>query len=165
MSGDAAAFAVLVEGTSARLVRLSARLLGGVAEAEDVVQDAYVRAFEALSKGRFDRRARVRTWLTRIVVNGSIDALRSRRRRPAPTDSLEGGAWVSPESAEQRLALSELSGLLEALPADQRAALVLTCVEGYSATEAAELLGCTVGAVEQRLVRARATLRAGRREG
>jgi RNA polymerase sigma-70 factor (ECF subfamily) len=62
--------------------------------------------------------------------------------------------------AEARLALAELADLLEALPEDQRVAIVLKSVEGLSTPEIARILDCSEGAVEQRLVRARATLRA-----
>lgn len=67
--------------------------------------------------------------------------------------------WDGVASAEAKLALSELSEWLGELPREQQAALVLKSVEGFSSAEAAEILECSEGAVEQRLVRARATLR------
>ena len=89
--GDASAFREIVEATSARLVRLSARMMGSVAEAEDVVQDAYVKAYRALALGQFDARSRVETWLHRIVVNASLDAKRKRARaREDAIDSSRG---------------------------------------------------------------------------
>ena len=157
--GDAGAFQQIVRATSARLVRLAARILGSEAEAEDVVQEAYVKAFRALAEGRFDQRSALETWLYRIVSNGAIDALRSRARRPVPTDRLPDGAWGGAGSPEAHLALRELDDWLGELPAEQRAALVLKAVEGRETAEIAEILGCTEGAVEQKLVRARATLR------
>jgi RNA polymerase sigma-70 factor, ECF subfamily len=157
-SGDAAAFQRIVDATSARLVRLAARMLGSVVDAEDVVQEAYVKAYRALMTGEFDGRANVSTWLFRIVTNQAIDAMRGRARRPKPTDTADESI-SDLASAEQQLALTELSEWMSELPADQRAALVLKAVEGMTSPEIAEILECSEGAVEQRLVRARAALR------
>jgi RNA polymerase sigma-70 factor (ECF subfamily) len=157
-SGDAAAFQQIVDATSTRLVRLGARMMGNVVDAEDVVQEAYVKAYRALMTGEFDGRANVSTWLYRIVTNQAIDALRSRARRPKPTDTADESTsdWAS---AEQKLALAELADWMSALPAEQSAALVLKTVEGMTSLEIADILQCSEGAVEQRLVRARAALR------
>ncbi len=157
--GDAGAFHQIVRATSPRLVRLAARILGSEEEAEDVVQEAYVKAFRSLAEGRFDQRSALETWLYRIVSNGAIDALRSRARRPLPTDHLPEGPWGGAGSPEAHVALRELDDWLADLPAEQRAALVLKAVEGRETAEIAEILGCSEGAVEQKLVRARATLR------
>ena len=157
-SGDAAAFGQIVDATSGRLVRLAARMLGNVVDAEDVVQEAYVKAYRALTTGEFDGRANVSTWLYRIVTNQSIDAMRGRARRPKPTDTADEST-SDLASAEQKMALAELSDFMSELPPDQRAALVLKAVEGLTSPEIAEVLQCSEGAVEQRLVRARAALR------
>jgi RNA polymerase sigma-70 factor, ECF subfamily len=167
LKGDAAAFQELVDETSARLVRLSARMLGNVADAEDVVQEAYVKAYRSLLDGQFDRRAKVETWLYRIVVNATIDARRKRTRRGSSVGIEEETAVAIDErgsSGEARLALAELADWLGELPPDQQAALLLKAVEGRESSEIAEILGCSEGAVEQRLVRARATLRQRRNE-
>lgn len=165
-SGDATAFRSIVEATSARLVRLSARMLGSVTEAEDVVQEAYVKAYEALVAGAFDFRSQVATWLHRIVVNATLDARRRAKARPRPAASEAsdvaddaGGGFESAPAAEARLALKELAAWLDALPEEQQAVLVMKVVEGMSSAEIADVLQTTEGAVEQRLVRARATLR------
>ncbi|ABC80333.1 RNA polymerase sigma factor [Anaeromyxobacter dehalogenans] len=151
----------IVRETAPRLYRLAARLTGDLAEAEDVLQESYVRACAGLGGRAFQRRSSIETWLHRIVVNASLDALRARRRRSArethaaPADEvLDPGA-----SLEARAALRELSEWLDELPAEQRVALVLKEIEGHSASEVARLLGCSEGAVEQRLVRARTFLR------
>jgi RNA polymerase sigma-70 factor, ECF subfamily len=157
-SGDAAAFQQIVDATSARLVRLGARMLGNVVDAEDVVQEAYVKAYRALMSDEFDGRANVSTWLYRIVTNQAIDAMRSRARRPKPTDTADESV-SDLASAEQRLALTELSNWMSELPPEQSAALVLKAVEGMTSPEIAEILQCSEGAVEQRLVRARSALR------
>ncbi|WP_437957845.1 RNA polymerase sigma factor [Sorangium sp. So ce119] len=159
--GDDAAFRQIVEHTRAPMYRLAARLVGDLAEAEDALQEAFVDAYRALREGRYDGRSKVETWLYRIVTNACLDALR--RRRDTPREARE--ASTEPRfdglvSAEARVALRELDALLAALPPQERAALVLVAVEGLPAKEAAAALGCSEGAVEQRLVRARAALRA-----
>lgn len=160
-AGDVQAFGQIVEGTSHELVRLAARLLGNVPDAEDVVQDAYVKAYRALTEGRFDGRAQVKTWLYQIVTRTAIDALRSQARRPASSDQTDE-MLATGSSIEAELALRELREWLDVLPPEQRAAVVLQAIQGFSSKETAQMLGCSEGAVEQRLVRARATLRARR---
>ena len=160
-AGDPTAFAAIVVATTPRLHRLAARIMADEGEAEDVLQEAYLRAFDALVDRRFDGRSGAYTWLYRIVANAAVDALRSRRRRTRRLDP--DGALDAPVDDGERLAaraaLRELGALLEDLPADQRAAVVLKEVEGLSSNEVAEVMDCSVGAVEQRLVRARAALR------
>ena len=158
-AGDPSAFPRLVEATQERLVRLSARLLGSVAEAEDVVQEAYLRAYRALVAGRFDGRASVATWLHRIVVNATLDAKRARKNAPPPTEAAPETGFDGAPATEARVALRELAAWLGALPEEQQVVLVLKAVEDLSSAEIAEIVGCSEGAVEQRLVRARATLR------
>ncbi len=158
-AGDAAAFRRIVAATSATLVRLGARITGSQSEAEDVVQEAYVKAFQAISGGRFEQRAKVATWLRQIVTHGAIDALRGRARRPVPSETVDDVGFGVEGSADARVALAELDDLLRELPPEQRAAVVLQSVEGHAVSEIAVIMGCSEGAVEQRLVRARATLR------
>ena len=159
LSGDRSAFQQIVDATSQKLVRLGARIMGNQADAEDVVQEAYVKAYRALTAGDFDRRSSTNTWLYRIVVNGAIDAKRSRKRRGEASDEQVDLGWDGAAFAEARLALSELDDWLRDLPTDQRAALVLQSMEGLNNSEIAQVMGVSEGAVEQRLVRARATLR------
>jgi RNA polymerase sigma-70 factor, ECF subfamily len=160
-AGDPAAFAEIVVATTPRLHRLAARILADENEAEDVLQEAYLRAFDALGAGRFDGRSGAYTWLYRVVANAAVDALRSRRRRARRIDP--EGEIDAPVDDEGRLAaraaLREIEALLGDLPADQRAAMVLKEIEGLSSNEVAAVMDCSVGAVEQRLVRARAALR------
>lgn len=156
-SGDASAFSEIVRETSGKLVRLAARVVGSVTDAEDVVQEAYVKAYSALCDGSFDGRSRVGTWLYRIVVNGAIDAKRKRKR--TRTDELGDVAMEGGASPEASVALKELASWLGELPEEQQTVLVLKAVEGMSSAEIAAVLECSEGAVEQRLVRARAALR------
>lgn len=161
--GERAAFGRVVELSTPRLFRLAARMIGNPEEAEDVLQDAFIRAFDALVDGRFDGRSGAFTWLYRVVTNASLDAMRSRKRRRArfePEGETEPAApIVTDDHLGARAALRELDVWLADLPEDQRAALVLKEVEGMTTQEVAEVTGSSVGAVEQRLVRARATLR------
>lgn len=157
--GDDAAFREIVDRTRAPMYRLAARLLGNLAEAEDALQEAFVDAYRALRERRYDGRSKVETWLYRIVTNACLDALR--RRRESPGESSREPRFDGLVTAEARVALGELEALLAGLPPQERAALVLVAVEGLSAKEAARALDCSEGAVEQRLVRARAALRAG----
>lgn len=133
--------------------------MGNVADAEDVVQEAYVKAYRSLVAGQFDRRSKLETWLYRIVVNATLDAKRARARRPTEREELGEAGWDGAASAEARVALKELADFIDALPPDQQAALVLKVVEGRSSAEIGEILGCSEGAVEQKLVRARTALR------
>jgi RNA polymerase sigma-70 factor (ECF subfamily) len=133
-------------------------MLGSLADAEDVVQEAFVKAYRSLSAGQFDGRSSVKTWLYRIVTHATIDAMRTRARRKTSEDVVMGN-WDGLALAEARLALAELFEWLEALPPEQRAAIVLKAVEDMTTAEIAKILECSEGAVEQRLVRARAALR------
>jgi RNA polymerase sigma-70 factor (ECF subfamily) len=160
MDGDTSAFLPIVQATQDRLVRLSARLLGSVSEAEDVVQEAYLKAYRSLLGGRFDRRSQVTTWLHRIVVNATLDARRARSRsRTTPSEMPPEPSTDGSASTEARVALRELAGWLGALPEEQQVVLVLKVFEDLSSAEVAAIVGCSEGAVEQRLVRARAALR------
>ena len=148
----------IVQATSDQLVRVAARVIGDMAEAEDVVQESYISAYQALTQGQFDRRSHLSAWLRRIVINRAIDALRSRRRRPRLDDSIEAG-WDGAASIDSRVALVELGDWMDELVPEQRVTLVLSVFEGMSNLEIAQAMGCSEGAVEQRLVRARVVLR------
>lgn len=155
--GDDAAFRGIVDRTRAPLYRLAARLTGNLGDGEDALQEAYVDAYRALREGRWDGRSKVETWLYRVVTNAAIDALRKRRERGEKEASEP--KYDGLVAAEARVALRELDAMLADLAPQDRAALVLTSVEGLSAKAAADALGCSEGAIEQRLVRARTALR------
>jgi RNA polymerase sigma-70 factor (ECF subfamily) len=157
--GEFECFKDIVHATSAQLVRVAARVIGDMAEAEDVVQESYISAYQALTQGQFDGRSQLPAWLRRIVINRAIDALRSRRRRPRLDESQLEASWDGATTVESRLALVELDDWMNELVPEQRAALVLSVFEGLSNFEIAETMGCSEGAVEQRLVRARVALR------
>jgi RNA polymerase sigma-70 factor (ECF subfamily) len=123
------------------------------------VQESYVKAYDALLAGRFDGRASLKTWLYRIVTRTAIDHRRSRATRERLLDASPDASVDGPAAADALVALRELEGLLEGLPEEQRSTLVLQAMEGFTNREIGEILGCSEGAVEQRLVRARATLK------
>ena len=163
--GDVGAFNVIVERYQGYVLNLSARILGNRTLAEDVTQEAFVSAYRAI--GRF-RGGSLRAWLLRIAQNGSLDVLRSSRRRPA--DSLDeallnSGFQVAsggepPEQSALRHELgAEIQRAILSLPEDQRATLVLIDVQGLSYEEAAEATGGSRGTVKSRLSRARARAR------
>ena len=158
-------FGRIIRETAPRMFRVAARLMGDLDEADDVLQDGYIRAYDAIQAGTFDGRSPVEAWLYRVVVNTALDALRRGRRRRAREDvAAPADRVVSESSLDARAALRELADWMSDLPAGERAALVLKEIEGHTAAEVGVLLGCSEGAVEQRLVRARAFLRERRRD-
>jgi RNA polymerase sigma-70 factor, ECF subfamily len=146
------------------MVRLAARVLGEVPEAEDVVQDAFARVWGALDNDTVTP-AYASTYLYRAVTNAALDALRRRRRRSFWA-GLVGDVRAHPRAEatsaapDTHAALGEVARFVSDLPDEQRVAIVLKEVEGWTSAEIAEARGCSEGAVEQRLLRARATLRA-----
>lgn len=163
--GDDRAVGDLVNATQGRLRRTATRIVRDADAAEDVVLTAYTRAICALRQGKFRFDAPVTSWLDRIVTTGALDALRARRRNASAPTSDEPEADLidgAPSPEDVVVARSETRMVAEAiaeLPARQREAILLTEIEGLSASEAAEALGCSRGAVELLLVRARRSLR------
>jgi RNA polymerase sigma-70 factor (ECF subfamily) len=167
-AGDTAAFGVLVERHSRALFRLAFRMTGNEQDAEDVVQESFLRAYRQLS--RFDERASFGTWLYRIVTNCSLDLVRSRRRRSeqiAPAEP-EGEDPVlslpSGDPTPERFALSsEVRGrvaeAMTELSAVERTAFVLRHYEGMGIEEMSRVLGCHPGAAKHSVFRAVQKLR------
>ncbi|MBK1662024.1 sigma-70 family RNA polymerase sigma factor [Paracraurococcus ruber] len=161
-AGDRAAFGVLVDRHGERALRLALRVLGDAAEAEEVAQDALLRAWRAAP--RFDPdRARFTTWLHRIVLNLAIDRARQRDRAPLAGEAAlaaladpAAGPEAAALAAEERAALA---AALAQLPARQRAAIALAYEDGLSGAEAAAALDVSERALEGLLRRARLMLR------
>jgi RNA polymerase sigma-70 factor (ECF subfamily) len=154
--GDARAFARLVERCAVRCHAVARRIAGR--DAEDVVQEAFTRAYLVLREGRYPAGAPFDRWVVRVVVNHAIDVVRARPRgRFADASLLD--ELAAPEDAAARTRARQLLSALEQLSAEQRAALVLREVEGYTLAETAAILGTTEGAIEQRVLRAWAALR------
>jgi RNA polymerase sigma-70 factor (ECF subfamily) len=182
-AGDGDAFQELVGPYRRELHAHCYRFLGSFQDAEDVLQETLLSAWQGL--GRFDGQS-LRAWLYRIATNRCLNHLRAAARRPPPanlpesTYPLDGAArsddpwWLEaypdtliedispgPEArydARESIALSFVAGL-QHLPARQRAALVLRDVLGFSAAEAAEILGSTPASVNSALQRARSGFR------
>ncbi len=170
---DAGAVRFLLTRNNQRLFRTAWSILGDRAEAEEAVQDAYLKAIAALPGFRAE--AKLSTWLTRIVVN---EALERRRRAMRRHNELErqGVSFIesyrealmrgsqSPQSPEQAVMRAELGKLLEGaigrLPAVFRPAFVLREIEGLSVAETAEALGLAEATVRTRIHRARLRLQA-----
>ena len=163
VAGDHDAFGVLVQRHRDRLWAVALRTLGEREEAADALQDALVSAFRGAHT--FQGRSAVTTWLHRIVVNACLDrARKAASHRTRPLDDQPGleaalgqdeGADASVERGELR---QEVAAALATLPVDQRAALVLVDMHGYSVAEAALILGAPIGTVKSRCARGRARL-------
>ncbi|MBV9197086.1 MAG: sigma-70 family RNA polymerase sigma factor [Solirubrobacterales bacterium] len=161
LTGDMTAFERLVERHQAVVFRTAARMVGP-AEAEDVSQDALLRAFHGLPS--FRRQASFRTWLLQITHHAAVNALtRSRRRRvdPAAEAEMEEIADPKPQPVES-LETSERRGRLQLklglLRPEYRALVVLRDLEGLSYDEIAQVLDMPLGSVKGRLHRARGEL-------
>ncbi|HEV2992921.1 MAG TPA: sigma-70 family RNA polymerase sigma factor [Acidimicrobiia bacterium] len=150
--GDRSALRAFVERTQGEVWRFVAHEVG-TAEADDVTQDAYVRAWRAMP--RFRHEASARTWLLAITRRACVDALRRQGRRARLGARLASGARAdTPDHAEVQ-ALDALVGHLER---SRREAFVLTQVLGCSYAEAAAVCGVPVGTIRSRVARARADL-------
>jgi RNA polymerase sigma-70 factor (ECF subfamily) len=154
--GDLSAFEQLVDRHRPVVVRVAARIVGSE-DAEDVSQDAFLRAFHRLDRFRGD--APFRAWLLRIAHNAALDHLA--RRRPEPVDpqqfdASEPSASRPPaERLELRERIERLERKLRGLSAEHRAVLVLRDAEGMSYEEIAEITDSPLGTVKGRLHRAR----------
>jgi RNA polymerase sigma-70 factor, ECF subfamily len=152
---DAEGFLSVVREFDLRHRRLAFRLLGDRDRMDDVLQEAYARAFRALP--RFSGRASLGTWLYRIVYNACLDELRrSGARKEVPLEEWREARPERADLVEQRL---DLEAALEALPPDLRAVVLLVDADELSYEEAAEVLGIPAGTVASRLSRAREALK------
>jgi RNA polymerase sigma-70 factor (ECF subfamily) len=173
-AGDEAAFGRLTERHRRELHVHCYRMLGSFDEAEDLVQETFLRAWRG--RAGFDAGPGLRPWLYRIATNACLDALRRRSRRVTTVDSFAELPWLQPypdrlldevaPSEEQPDAVLvsretiELAflALIQLLPARQRAVVILRDVLGWSAKETADLLETSVASVNSALQRGRATL-------
>ena len=162
VAGDPEAFATLVGRHRDRLWAVALRTMRNPDDAADALQDAYISAFRRAETFRGE--AAVTTWLHRIVVNACLDRLRRARTHPSeplPEDTDRAGelaAATGTDPIEEKEQQSVVAAALATLNPDQRAALVLVDMQGYSVEEAAGMLGCAVGTVKSRCARGRAKL-------
>lgn len=169
-SGNLDAFEELVNRYEKKIYRLGVRLMGNETDAEDVLQDTFLKAFEHLKDFRED--SRFYTWLVRIAVNEGLMKLRKRRSDKAQPveDNVDEDGQVTPRDfrdwkpdPEQEMGQKEMEKILldaaNALPPSLRTVFFLRDVEELSTEETADALGLTTGAVKARLFRARFQLR------
>ena len=168
VQGDADAFGTLFARHRDRLWAVALRTMGSPDDAADGLQDGLIAAYRRAGSFRGD--AQVTTWLHRVVVNACLDRLRAakvRRADPLPDDLDDMGdrgslATSGPKDpADEALAAERRRLVLAALsrlPLEQRAALVLVDMEGYSVADAAEMLDCAEGTVKSRCSRGRTRL-------
>jgi RNA polymerase sigma-70 factor (ECF subfamily) len=158
LRGDLRAFEALVERHRDVVVRVAARIVGRE-EAEDVSQDAFLRAFHRLPRFRAD--ASFRAWLLQIAHNAAIDHLNRRRPEPVETIGEDPERTVTrlpAERLESRERMARLERKLRGLSPEGRVALVLRDIEGLSYEEIAEITQAPLGTVKVRLFRARRDL-------
>ena len=163
--GDKNAFNLLVRKYQHKVVNLVARYVNNPGDVPDVAQEAFIKAYRALSTFRGE--SAFYTWLYRIAVNTAKNYLTSQGRRP-PSSDVEadeaeyygGGEALQEVATPENLALTDeikrtVFAAIEALPEDLRTAITLREMEGLSYEEIAEIMDCPVGTVRSRIFRAR----------
>lgn len=167
--GDQTAFELLVRTHGGRLLSVARRMLGSNEDAEDAVQETFIKAFKYIHT--FEERAQLHTWLHRIVVNTSLMKLRERRRKPQesieellPAFTADGHQVTeSQEWSDALLERKETAAVVRQaiamLPEQHRTVLILRDIEEHDTAETAALLGTTTTVVKVRLHRARQALR------
>ena len=161
-AGEIALYEILMRRYNQRLYRVTLSIVRDTSEAEDVMQDAYVRAYEHL--GQFEGRAPFRAWLTRIAANEALARVRSRNQNEQ-FEETDAGNMQTVDAApdpETRAACSETAELLEAavlqLPEQYRTVIMLRDVEEMSTKETAEALDLSEENVKVRLHRGHALM-------
>jgi RNA polymerase sigma-70 factor, ECF subfamily len=161
--GDSEAFRVLVERHSRAVYRLAHRMTGSPQDAEDVVQETFLKAYRQLA--RFESRANFTTWLHRIAVNCAIDLIRARAHREAGHDAtdlehctVDNDVSRSRASPERLMLSAEVQERvntgMSALSRMERAAFVLRHFEGHSIDEISSALGLKTNATKHSIFRA-----------
>jgi len=156
-AGDQAAFRVLYEQHVGRVYALCLRLAGDRHQAEEHVQDVFVRAWERL--GSFRGESAFSTWLHRLTVNEVLQSRRATGRRTARVELHEDGGMAMDRGTTPTAPTPELSRAIAALPEGARTVFVLHDVEGYRHDEIAEMTGIAEGTSKAQLHRARRLLR------
>ena len=157
-AGDPGAFEELVRRHRDRLWAVALRTMREPEEAADALQDALISAYRAAGAFRGD--SAVTTWLHRIVVNACLDRIRRRQVRstvPLPEEGPGEPADTRDRMAERDTAMA-VEAALGTLPVEQRAAITLVDIEGYSVADTASILGVAEGTVKSRCARGRAKL-------
>ena len=159
LAGDVEAFAQIVDRHYARCARIAVRIVGNREDAEEAIQDAFLRAFKALDD--YEDRERFSAWLTRILVNQCRTVLARSKRRDAvflDLDLRQLDFAVDADDGEGPW--PELDRMLDRLPADQREAIVLKYADDLTYQEMSRITGAGESALKMRVQRAFARLRA-----
>jgi RNA polymerase sigma-70 factor (ECF subfamily) len=163
-SGDSGAFRVLVERHSRSIFRLAYRMTGSEQDAEDVVQETFLRAYRQI--GRFELRSSFKTWLYRIAVNCATDLLRQRPRfagvavlEDGPDEAREGETAVDEAPSPEQVVFSaevqrKVVAVLGELSQSERTAFILRHYEGRSIEEIGRILGLRTSATKHSVFRA-----------
>lgn len=169
-AGDQAAYAQLVEENAGKIYRLALRMLGNEADAEDILQETFLSAFNSI--GKFQARSSLSTWLYRIATNAAL--MRLRRKEPdqisvdEPIERDDGDMMprqffdfccLPEESLLREEAMEKMANAVEDLSPTLRSVFVLRDIEGLSTEETAQALDLSISAVKSRLMRARLKLR------
>lgn len=165
--GDLEAFNQIVDDFQTLIYRICVRILGDASLAEDAAQDTFIKAYGAL--GQYQGGS-LKSWLARIATNRCYDMIRAQRRRPAASLDAQPvetqPEWTvepvseHPDSFASRSQLSEyLERALQQLSHDQRTAVALFDIHGYSYDEITDITGASLGTVKSRISRGRLRLR------
>jgi RNA polymerase sigma-70 factor (ECF subfamily) len=166
-SGDRRAFSRLVALHQRRIFACAVQMLGQGGDADDAVQETFVRAWRAID--RFDGRSQLSTWLYRVCINVCLNHLRRRRRHdasdladprvPEPSADPTQGATDPRHVLEARQLSTRIANALDGLSDSLRTTVILVLVNGMPQKEAAEVLGCSEGTIAWRIHEARRRLR------
>jgi RNA polymerase sigma-70 factor (ECF subfamily) len=170
-AGDRAEFARLVDAHSEKIYRLALKMLGNQQDAEDVLQETFIKAYRALED--FEGRSKISTWLYRIATNQALMLIRGRKKPPASIDAEkidDHGEAYTPLNLTDWCCLPEdeyltaeavayLDRAVEQLPEAMKVTFILRDIEGLSTAETARVLEISESAVKTRLSRARLRLR------
>ena len=160
--GQHQAFAILVRRHTDRFFKTAYRLCGDIVEAEDMVQDAFLKVWKNPNLWQDGKGAKFTTWFYRILVNQNIDRLRQTKTKDMGEGFLEN-VTDQKQSIEHDMMVNEEQSMIEAalssLPVRQKMAITMCFYEGLSNAEAAQVLGVKIKALESLLMRAKAGLK------
>ena len=166
--GDRIAFDLLVRKYQHKVVKLVGRFVSNTADAEDIAQEAFIKAYRALPSFRGD--SAFYTWLYQIAINTAKNYLVAQGRRPPGSDidaqeaeQYEGQSLLKEYETPERLLLKDeiaatVFRAIDDLPEDLRTAITLRELEGMSYEEIAQTMGCPIGTVRSRIFRARESI-------
>jgi len=160
--GSHQAFAILVRRHTDRFYAAAFRIAGGAGEAEDLLQDSFLKIWQKPELWKEDKGAKFTTWFYRILVNGNIDRMRKRQKMVADNSIIDfvADSRMNPETqAAENEEQMRMEQALNTLPERQKTALTLCFYEGLSNAEAADAMGVKVKALESLLMRAKTGLR------